>query len=213
MRHIRKGREPRSLQRHRQVQHATYDNYAEKEQLREALLQEQGHLCCYCMQRISIDRMKIEHWASQEDYPEQQLLYKNLLGACLGGEGKSKRQQHCDTRKGRARITVHPADGKRNCEHYIRYLGDGTIDADEPTIRADLEETLNLNLGWLKTNRKKVVDAVIERLKKKRNQGTWARGELERELELWSRPNEHGKYQEYCQVAVHYIRKKLAQLA
>jgi hypothetical protein len=41
--------EPKSLRLHRQKSVSNYDNYAEKDDLRRALLEEQGYLCCYCM--------------------------------------------------------------------------------------------------------------------------------------------------------------------
>ena len=78
MKRIVKGREPQSLLEHRLKSFADYDNYSEKDELRESLLTEQGHICCYCMQRISADRMKIEHWQSQDEYEELQLDYNNL---------------------------------------------------------------------------------------------------------------------------------------
>src|SRR5438552_2616590 len=106
MRAISKGDEPRSLIEHRCTPHADYDNYTGKNDLRQSLTTEQGKLCCYCMQRIEPDesRMKIEHWRSQTGYPSEQLNYGNLLGACLGNEGKPRRLQHCDTFKADAEL-------------------------------------------------------------------------------------------------------------
>lgn len=74
MKQINKNQEPQSLQEHRLKWFADYDNYLQKEELRESLLKEQGHICCYCMQRIKKDKMKIEHWRSQDEYPAIQPL-------------------------------------------------------------------------------------------------------------------------------------------
>ena len=52
MRAITKGPEPVSLTAHRQTPHCDYDNYAAKDDLRNALVSEQRGLCCYCMGRI-----------------------------------------------------------------------------------------------------------------------------------------------------------------
>ncbi len=46
MRRIHKGAEPRSLGEHRRSG-GDYDGYAGKDELRDALLKEQGFLCCY----------------------------------------------------------------------------------------------------------------------------------------------------------------------
>ena len=55
-----------------------------------------------CMGRIHNGpaTMKIEHWQCQRRHSAEQLNYRNLLGACLGGDGQPRHLQHCDTSKG-----------------------------------------------------------------------------------------------------------------
>jgi hypothetical protein len=62
VRAIAKGPEPASLTAHRLTPHCDYDNYAAKDDLRNALVTEQRGLCCYCMSRIhnGPETMKIE---------------------------------------------------------------------------------------------------------------------------------------------------------
>ena len=64
MRTITKGHEPSSLREHRKAG-GTYETYQQTDDARRALLEEQGYLCCFCMQRIALRRMKIAHWLSQ----------------------------------------------------------------------------------------------------------------------------------------------------
>ena len=87
MRAITKDPEPMSLTVHRQTPHCDYDNYAAKDDLRNALVSEQRGLCCYCMGRIHNEptTMKIEHWWCRAHHSGEQLNYRNLLGACRGG--------------------------------------------------------------------------------------------------------------------------------
>ncbi len=61
MRAITKNNEPTSLARHRCAAHADYDNYTDKDGLRQSLVTEQRGLCCYCLSRIRplSDEMKI----------------------------------------------------------------------------------------------------------------------------------------------------------
>ena len=96
MRMIVKGQEPRSLVHYRAQSNSTYRDYSKKDELRIALVREQKGLCCYCTSRIRPEenKMKIEHWKCQSNYPELQLDYSNLLGSCCG---KTDLCEHCDT--------------------------------------------------------------------------------------------------------------------
>ena len=123
VRSITKGGEPLSLVQHRQTPHSDHDNFPNKDVLRQALATEQRGLCCYCMRRIhpSGESMKIEHWLCQAYYSREQLSYKNLLGACLGGEGQPGNKQHCDTRKGNQALRWNPAEPAHQIEARVRY--------------------------------------------------------------------------------------------
>jgi hypothetical protein len=62
MKRIIKGSEPPCLLKYRQTASATYEDYRPKDPLKKALLTEQGYICCYCMKRISEEKMEIEHF-------------------------------------------------------------------------------------------------------------------------------------------------------
>jgi uncharacterized protein (TIGR02646 family) len=207
MRNIQKQSEPISLTQHRCQSNADYDNYADKDDLRKSLVVEQKGICCYCMQRIrpTSQEMKIEHCLCQDNYEEKQLDYQNLLGACLGNEGKPKREQHCDTRKGNSNISFNPSNPVDNIESKIKYLGDGTIKSDEPQINQEINDTLNLNQSLLKKNRK----AVLDGLKVFMDQSP-PTGKIRKKLQEWNGDHDT-ELKEYCQVTVYYLRKKLNQ--
>ncbi|MDF5726209.1 MAG: TIGR02646 family protein [Rhizonema sp. PD37] len=185
MKRIIKGKEPLSLVKHRLKTFADYDNYSKKDELRASILTEQGHICCYCMQRISDSRMKIEHWKSQDDYPELQLDYNNLLGACQGGEGSPKHLQHCDTRKGNTEITINPLDTIKNCEDVIRFLGNGQIYSEDSAIDTELNDILNLNTETLINHRKEVLDLAIRQLSSEYPKGNWTKAILNKKIQEW----------------------------
>lgn len=163
MRAISKGREPPSLTEHRATSHSDYDNYADKDGLRAALVRDQRGLCCYCMARIEIasDLMKIEHWQCQDNHPDHQLEYNNMLAACLGGKGQPGSMQHCDTRKGNQDLKFNPADPAHRIEQRIGFGLDGTITSTDVDFNAQLNDVLGLNLPVLKNRRKAVVDGLI----------------------------------------------------
>jgi len=207
VKYIKKGAEPKSLTHHRSKSHADYDNYDKKDDLRNALLLEQGDICCYCMQRIKIRKMKIEHWKSQTDFKSLQLNYNNLLGACLGGKGQRRHLQHCDTRKGNERITINPTD--KNCETFIKFSRSGEIYSDNKDVDRDINETLNLNMQTIAENREAALSQALELLRRK-HPGRWTKDILKREIRRWS-SKQGACYKPYCQIVVFYLKKRLAR--
>lgn len=211
MRAITKGTEPASLTAHRQTDHCDYDNYVDKDALRQALVAEQRGLCCYCMGRIRSgpDTMKIEHWRCQSHHPGQQLDYGNLLGACRGGHTQSPDRQHCDTRKGDRDLRWNPANPAHHIETRLRYEADGSIHSDEADFDAQLAEVLNLNLHLLKNNRKGVLDAILAwwTLHARRLPRGQERRRLEQQRDR--RIEGAGELEPYCQVAVWWLKQRL----
>lgn len=145
MKSITKSAEPLSLTQHRANRTddyiPTYGNLSENalDDLRKSLVQEQGEICCYCMGRIKPAgaNVKIEHWQAQsaDKFPDRQLDYSNLLGACLGGQKHGKKTDpkthHCDTKKRNEDFCINPASPNSNMESRFRYLRNGTIEADD----------------------------------------------------------------------------------
>ena len=212
MKAITKGREPASLTAHRQTPHCDYDNYARKDELRNALATEQRGLCCYCTGRIRPEpaSMKIEHWRCQSLNCGEQLNYRNILGACLGGEGRPVHLQHCDTRKGDSDVEWNPANPVHHIETRIQYEADGSICSDEADFNHQLNYVLNLNLPVLKNNRKNVLNAVLEWWKHEKAR---IGGPVPRDCFALKR-DQHiggdGEVTPYCQVLVWWLERRLA---
>ena len=206
MRTIQKGLEPATLTQHRKKPPADYDNYADKAVLRLALVAEQRGLCCYCQSRIraTAEGMKVEHWQCQADHPGRQLEYGNLHGACLGGHGQPEREQHCDTRKGNSELCFSVCDAAHPIERQIRFLGDGTINADDRDVDEAINSVLNLNLPRLVGNRKAVLAAFQQRLQDGRLV------DPARELPRWD-GSSPGELPEFAQVIVYWLRKRQAR--
>src|ERR1700759_1884449 len=185
MRNIVKSAEPRSLKQHRCSVHADYDNYSDKDSLRKSLVAEQRGLCCYCLSRLIADlqHMKIEHWQSQARFPQRQLDYSNLLGACLGGKGKPPKFQHCDTRKEELDLSMNPADPAHDVERVIRYDPNGPIRSTGPVLDREINEVLNLNAPLLKNNRAAVLTGFLQSGPKT---GNWNEAFLRKKVKQWS---------------------------
>jgi hypothetical protein len=154
--------------------------------------------------------MKIEHREPQSgDTESLQLEWPNLLGACLGNEGARFSDQHCDTHKGDTRIKINPCDAQ--IEHYIFFLADGTIDSRHPDFKVDINETLNLNVQFLKENRKAALTGTLQGIERS-HAGTWSESVLEKHVVELEKPNKDGKLEEYCGVSVYWLRQRLERL-
>jgi uncharacterized protein (TIGR02646 family) len=208
MRRILKGAEPASLIEHRLAAGTDYDGYRDKDTLRTYLVTEQRGLCCYCLSRIRAERdaMKIEHWHCQDNYRAEQLLYANLLGSCMGNEGKPAKEQHCDTRKGKRDFSRNPANPMHRIEDAIQFAGDGRISSNDPAFDAELNDVLNLNLAFLMNNRKATLDAFKDALAKR---GQLPPAALEKWLRTWNGEEDTGDLRPFCQVVVYWLRKRL----
>ncbi len=222
MKQISKRIEPRSLVEHR-ANGGTFDNLS-KDDLRNSLLVEQGHICCYCMKRIpqklkaqEIEKhfpsSKIEHVKCQSK-PENSKLtldYKNLLLACNGNHGLPKKMQTCDTYKDERDLSFNPANSSRNIEDLINYNLMGEISSKDEFINADLNEILNLNTNDLKNVRKAYYKDIMDRIilegrrqKGKDIQKLFYKSEKEKLLRM-----NDGKFAQYCMIGVYLINKKL----
>lgn len=193
---IKKGREPDKLLHYRQQVGASYEQMDKdvKDELLNKLLEEQGHLCAYCMRKIpekklpiGVAPVTIEHWVPRN--PEnkedngQGMDYRNMLAVCSGnrGCGDSKRLT-CDAKRGNEPIKVNPCDAETLCG--IKYNSSGIILSTDPVINEDINDRLNLNCDAisLPENRKQVLQALIDDVKKKCGDGeisTYCKRKLE----------------------------------
>ena len=214
MREIIKTKEPKSLTTYRasiskEDLHTLekFDNSPKdiKDDLRNKLLEEQGFICCYCMDRVEFKNSKIEHFKPRSIHRDKQLDYSNLFIACLGGEGGSKNKQHCDTKKGQSELnSIYLLS---NIEKELEYKKDGLIFSKNSEINKELDEVLNLNYEVLKTNREDTFHQLTCELKK----SGWTVPNLKSNLEKYKTKNSKGKYRPYCEMIVYFLIKKLKQ--
>ena len=178
MLYIKKGTEPRELTEYKVQPGANYDDFRDKDAVRSALLDEQGGLCAYCMSRITLHTMKIEHWNAQHA-PDgsgisMELDYRNMLGVCRGNEGSSYQEQTCDAHRRNKPLHIDPQNHDMIAK--IRYQSNGIIFSDDGVIDHDLNDVLNLNCTrtYLIENRKAAITALQSYLQKQQKGGTWS---------------------------------------
>jgi uncharacterized protein (TIGR02646 family) len=209
MRTIEKNQAPLSFRRHVQ-QRGDYSDYRESDDARHALLKEQGHICCFCMQRVGLRNMKIAHWDPQSVNPHRSMDWTNLMAACLGGDGDREAVKHCDTAQGDTPIKLNPVDRAQRCDRLVRYTVDGRIWSENAEINKDIDKTLNLNNAALVKKRAAVWSAFVTRMEKiKSRGGQWLPEVVEQELEEWLRCDKQGMMREFCQVVIYHLEKKL----
>jgi uncharacterized protein (TIGR02646 family) len=181
---IQKRPEPPALTEYRLQPDAVWDggSFTEvKQAIREALVKEQGALCCYCMRRIraAAEAMGVEHWAPR-DRGTRQLDWRNLLGVCYGDRYGSPRTQHCDRSKGSKEITIDPQNRAHMAK--LRFPDSGRIECDDASLRRDIDEVLNLNTRNLVNQRKSAIGEFQRWVARKAGREVDS-GRLRRELE------------------------------
>ena len=208
----------------KQMQDATYeDNRLPKKALVEQLLREQGYLCAYCMTRIDLETMSVEHWQPRHpsalefeskcevnDLRKLSIDYKNMLAVCDGNQGHPKRFQHCDTLKGNRVLKYNPANQAHHPKLQIRYLkSTGKIESQDDEFNRQIGGVdgdpgiLNLNLNQIKDNRLEVIRRVNHMLDKLRENAS--RKDIQKLLDNWQKPNSGGKLQPYAGVAIFFL--------
>ncbi len=87
MKYIEKNEEPKKFADWKKRENPTtwkYLRYSVKSTVRDSLIDEQGHICCYCGTKIQKDNTRIEHLKPREFYKQDIFNYSNLLASCYG---------------------------------------------------------------------------------------------------------------------------------
>lgn len=176
---IKKGREPRELMAYRKMPFASYDEMPKDvhDAVINSLMQEQGYICAYCMRRIpqkgKDPDVTIEHLDAQSlTDVDRGLDYRNMVAVCNGNRGAgSKDKMTCDAKRGNDKLTVNPLQAETLSR--IQYKKDGTIYSDDPAVKFDVNETLNLNcpdVGLIES-RHSALQALQKELSKRKKDG------------------------------------------
>lgn len=149
-----------------------------KNVVRQSLVEEQGHLCAYCMCEIprtdvptsgKIAPITIEHLIPRNPADGrdvgQGLDYNNLVAVCHGNRapkstGHTIIDLTCDAHRENIELKkVNPCDASTLTS--IEYETNGVIKSNDSDVNFDLNDTLNLNHSRLKSERKAVLDALV----------------------------------------------------
>lgn len=211
--YISKGKEPRELGTYRTTTpNATYSGFQEKASVIEKLLQEQGFLCAYCMQRIAADNAHIEHYLPQAAYPKEQLNYGNMLAVC---KGETQGIYHCDKTiggKGSGAILSKLNPLHLKVEQQISYTEGGKllpVPSGDAHVVNDLEKVLNLNNEHLQELRKARLDVYMKSFRQRNsNRTTWTRALFEKEISRLRQKDKDGKLNQFAGLLIQFLADK-----
>lgn len=161
MRHFVKGPPPAGFEAWKSLANdnwqPTYDDLQnpQKRELHQALLDEQGHVCCYCGRDISLTDSHIEHFRPQELRDDLALSYDNVFASCIR-ETAPGAPLHCGHAKGNdfdEALHISPLDVAS--ERRFIYTLTGSV---LPTDAADTQATymsnlLRLDIDFLRNRR------------------------------------------------------------
>lgn len=171
MKHIQKTPEPPQFTAWKQGNSpdwvpswAALDGAPMKQTVKQALLDEQGHICCYCGIRITKTDCHIEHFRPRRGpnaHPAGEIDYDNMHACCLP-DRQENAKPHCGMKKGQwfdAALLVSPLDP--GCEQRFRFGSDGTIHEQTPgdAGAATTIHKLGLDTGFLVDHRKSALEA------------------------------------------------------
>ncbi len=226
MKYIQKNvKEPKTLSDYRLT--TPYANYKggnfDAEQLKISLLEEQGHICAYCMGKISLElndmhkpKVEVEHLKPREKYPHLSLDYTNMLAVCNGLSELYPDKihiQHCDKTKGVAgkmngQVELQKLNplNKSNSEDLLIYDLNGKIKSktNNEVVENDLNMVLNLNNDVLIKHRRVILDKVTSDLIQEKPMQQWTQSLFDKHLSLWQNKIK-GKYRQYCMVAIWFL--------
>jgi uncharacterized protein (TIGR02646 family) len=117
-----------------------------KKTVKDALMIEQGYLCCYCERRLGDDDSHIEHFRPQSDPATDSLDFANLLCSCQNQVNKGD-PRHCGNSKAdwfSDQWLTSPLDPE--CEARFAYTFDGRIKPASQSDRAAAETISKLKL-------------------------------------------------------------------
>ena len=215
--------------------HVTYKDMPMplRRELRNALLHEQGYVCCFCgtalgrkentcivqmpLARGEHHNVRNAHIAPQSRAPDRVLDYDNICASCDGSFNRMRypdvrKEAHCDIRQGDALLPVTPL--QEDCLSYFSFSTDGSVHPNPAKSLEDQEKArqtiaiLGLNAGILRCMRAGLLRLIEEVVHKIQEKG-WPDGDGEAGvaalLDNLARRDRDGRFAPFYFVALSYF--------
>ncbi|MDH6061526.1 TIGR02646 family protein [Chrysosporum bergii ANA360D] len=214
MKYIKKNQEPKEFSSWKALKNDDWkpswdDNFQapQKPVVHDALLQEQGFICCYCGMAITRATSHIEHLQPRSSHPHLALQYINLVASCQGESDEPPPVPvHCGHKKDNwydEQLLVSPLIP--NCAEFFRYPASGEIlPTDDPDKKAAAETTIEklaLNIAKLQNMRKLALDAALLGIEDLTD------AQIQQLAQHYDQPDSHGQYTPFCQAIAYILRQ------
>ena len=137
------------------------DGQKRRQRLRQLLIEEQGHICCYCMKKIFLESSHIEHFWPKAFFPKLELEYNNMFASC-NGERTNLLDDHCGHKKEDWWKEGMIPPTEEEIERMFRYSVDGKIHSvpRKPTtnIAAEMITQMGLDSFHLNRSRREAIE-------------------------------------------------------
>lgn len=129
-----------------------------KRDLKNALIAEQKHLCCYCERRINDNDSHIEHFKPKGNplYSHLELDYNNLHASCIKYLSNGEEPQ-CGHKKGDVFTNTLLSPLEPDCASHFWYTMDGIVHSTDDRGKEAID-VYNLNSGTLISQRKGLIE-------------------------------------------------------
>jgi uncharacterized protein (TIGR02646 family) len=212
MKYIEKGEEPGAFTEWKkkpdnlQRTWKSFRRTKAKNQLLQALLEEQGYICCYCCSSITKENCHIEHLKPQNEDEKSRFEYKNLMVSCQGeDEDKPSIPVHCGHQKQGwydKNLFVSPLEP--NCAEFFKYSSSGEIlptdNLDKKAASETTIEKLALNIRKLQRMRKKAIDAELLNIEDLNE------AEIQQLIKAYGIPDINGQYTPFCTAIIYLLK-------
>lgn len=194
----------------------------QKNEVHQSLLDEQGHICCYCgkginreIEGVGVDPKgikrtisHIEHLKPRTSFPSEALVYENLLASCMGEreDNPPYPYENCGNFNGDwydENLMVSPLDP--NCASYFQYTGAGEILPTDALERKDAAETtikqLGLHITKLNAMRRGAIDGVLTDIEQLSDE------EIQLLADGYDKPDSDGQLTPFCAAIIYVLRR------
>ncbi|MBD2593435.1 TIGR02646 family protein [Nostoc spongiaeforme FACHB-130] len=210
MKYIKKGEEPEKFVVWKALANDDWEpnwnnlQSPEKPILHDALLKEQGYICCYCGMQITKATSHIEHLKPRKYYPHLALEYTNLIASCQGeSEEPPPVPVHCGHQKKYwydEKLMISSLEA--NCGDFFKYLASGEILPTDELDKKDAAQTtiekLALNISKLQNMRRMAIEAVLLDIDE------LSELEIQQLVQGYAQADANGQYTPFC-AAIAYL--------